>query len=342
MRFLVCILAVAGLCAFARAQTLPKLSAPTALDVRVTSAYWHPHALALLYLREEEGGIGLGIYKPGDIGGAVLLHLQKDEQWESRWFESAPAAIITSYRDLSDGQRQASVHLLDAKNRTLRTLYEKKVGKSEGITLDFDLSPAFIHAIFRVKSMGKITHLVLPIGGKKLVAAPELDAAVAQGSIGPAWSIDGTAVYWSSSTEAKPAIADLIPVDKQVVDAQVGSSKGITELVEIKILWTASPPPPPVGTAVLELIPSNPILRQVRFKGEWQPEKATTIAIEAKAQHHEIEFGLSRGGTYGLWLTQGDHATLVSASTEKFWMAPNNKAVAYLVDGALIVRMLVE
>jgi hypothetical protein len=108
-------------------------------------------------------------------------------------------------------------------------------------------------------------------------------------------------------------------------------------------VWLARPAPE-VGTPVLELMPANAALRQVRFKGAWEGIERKVAPLRTESSGSELPYRLSKGTSTSLWLTQDvkvpERGVLVAAHAQRSWLSPWNRAVAYLTDGALFVREL--
>jgi hypothetical protein len=105
-------------------------------------------------------------------------------------------------------------------------------------------------------------------------------------------------------------------------------------------LWIA-PPKPAVGAAVLELMPANAILRQVRFGGAWEEKAKQAEPLALTTRPTNMQFGQASYIANSLWLTsEKDKFTgiMLAAHSDKAWMAPKNAGVAYTTDGALFVR----
>jgi hypothetical protein len=365
---LICILAVTA--TLAQAQQLPKVDPPKGVDVNVAGITWHPQGMGLLYTKPEGTGTGIGIYALGQPEGEVVVHLRQNDRYEAQWFDNQTVATIIVYRDLvSDGEKymEASVYLADAMKGQSQLLWSQAYSaKSGGIDLDVDVSPRLRHAIYRVKNGKNRYHLVLPIGGTRLIPSPDLDKAQRDGLSGPSWSLDGTAIF-----ALQPGGAQKFEISSDKISTtNVGDSNGVktvagtlaleTFTVELVgavsdasfkfadgnlALWIAKPPPPPVGATVLELMPANASLRQVRFKGPWQDRALPQNDLRAITRPSNIQFGSTAAAADSLWLVSGKEprdGILLAAHAEKSWIGPGSAAVAYLTDGALFVRLLIK
>jgi hypothetical protein len=346
---------ILALAACGWAQQQPVLGDAQPLDVRIDRVDWHPKGDALLYSRAEEGGVGIGLYRLGDVEGKVLLHLNEKDTWESLWLAGLPDAVVTVYRSVATGQgqqKEAALYLLNVKSKAATELFSKIVPANESIHLFVDASPSLLHAIVTVHIGKETAHYVLPNNGGKLVAARDIDEAVKAGNSGPNWSLDGTAIYggtngsivWQSGAAAA---VDVVPSKTQERVSKEASitftvatdklSSDIASYMSFKLV----PPPPPIGASVFEVVPSNGVLRPVRFKGSWATAPAKPKILESKSNPSQLVLGQLRGSSSSLWLMSGKSSgVLVAAHANQALIAPDERAVAYITDGALFVRTI--
>lgn len=319
---------------------LPALEAPTAVDLRVESYQWHPHGEGALYARKDDNGTGIGIYRLGDLQGNVLLHLRPDETYEMQWFESAAAAIVIAYRK-PEGKTEISIHVIDARTKKSKKLFGQLFEGNADV--DVDPSPSLIHAIFRLKTGEKTQHLVLTQGGGALVYSRDLDRAVQEGFSGPVWANSGSAVYQKGG--GQPVEIALNDGDSQI--RGTAKFQVVLEVTEIKLssrFWVASRPAPPLGTPVLEVIPANGAVREIRFPGPWEWDRPTVALLDVELTPQRLELRGEVGHSQSLWLVPGDvkgaKGIFVAAQADKPSIAPQNRAIAYLTDGVLFVRKM--
>lgn len=329
----------------AQRSQLPALGEPTAVDLRVESYQWHPHGEGALYARKEDSGTGIGIYRLGDLQGNVLLHLRPDETYEMQWFESAAAAIVIAYRKV-DGKTEIGIHVLDARTKKSKKLFGQLFEGDADI--DVDPSPSLIHAIFRLKTGDRRQHLVMTQGGGALVYARDLDRAVENGFSGPVWANTGSAVYQKGGGESvELALTDQLTEQVREAEATI-KFQVVLEANEIKLsgrmLWVASRPAPPAGTPVLEVIPANGAVREIKFPGPWEWDRPNVTPLDVELNPQRLEFRGEAGHSQSLWLVPGGDkrakGIFVSAQADKPSIAPENRAVGYLTDGVLFVRKM--
>jgi hypothetical protein len=240
---------------------------------------------------------------------------------------------------------------LNGKAKSGTEVFSKIVPVGDKIDIDVDTSPSLLHAIFRVKSGKETNHYVLPSNGGKLVASRDIDEAVKAGNYGPSWSQDGTAIYGGTGQESRAFTLQggkVISDDANKVQTIVAKEISISfTAVEGKALldgvnglsFKLVPPAPPVGASVFEVVPSNGVLRPVRFKGPWSSAPEKPRALESKSNPSQLAFGQIRGSSTSLWLMVGKTVgTMVAAHANQATIAPQDRAVAYITDGALFVR----
>lgn len=340
------------------AQRPPVLEEPKAVDVRVERFDWHPDGSALAYTRmEDEKGRGIGLYRVGDEEGKVLVHLKEGDTYESQWMEGTQALILIVYRKMQESN-QADIYVLNAKNRTAEQVYSKQ--SSERLDVDVDPSPSLLHAIFRIKEGKERHHFVLPLQGGRLRPSSDLDQAVDAGYFGPLWSVDGTAIYQKGAASASDPALDKMAVAIQARDKaefELLQLKGgeitvqgealMAEKVRAELVLRFRPIAPPAGTPVMEVVPANGVLRQVRFQGEWQEQAKPQSLNSTKAEPRTLEFRGIRGEARSLWIVVGKDkntapATYVASHAQLASLAPNDKAIGYVTDSALFVRRFVH
>ncbi len=341
-------------------KTLPKLSAAQAVDIRVKTIQWHPSGEALLYSREEESGIGIGTYRLANREGKVVLHLHSEDKWRAEWFPGSACALVFVNRKVRAGwgeAKESAVYLLDAAQKSSYEVFARVVRPEETLEVDADLSPSLTHAIFDVREGKARYHVVLPAGGGTLVASPDIDQALSQGFWGPGWSANGTATY----TKGSAKVADLLQVEftlAAATDAIKRANDSTDSWVQTKANYDRTfsaylrsrAATPAAGTPVLEVVPSNGALRQVLSPGPWLWPKPAPQAVFPVSHPVWIEFEHSRSNSNSLWLSDRPKSSrtpndpsadgvLVAAHADWADLSPEDKAIAYLIDGALFVRV---
>jgi len=246
---------------------------------------------------------------------------------------------------------------MDGDREAATPVFSRTVHGKEPLKISIDLSPTLTHAILRVVEGEKEYHTVLTLNTVDVVAAPDLDQAEKEGYSGPGWSANGTAVYTKSAdgnldrTILKFQLTD--KDDRQTQsDADHLSSQLVRSLLESFELKALYPRAPAAGTPVLELMPTNAILRQVKSPGPWQDAPTAEPKLAETSHAVSITFGQSNGGANSLWLTPAQKqdgerrrvepqvGTMVAAHADTAELAPGEGAISYIVDGALFVRRI--
>ncbi len=355
------LLAVCGFAAISVGQSLPKLEKSIPIDMHVSSVDWHPKGKALIYSRKDGAGRALGVYSLGQEQGKTLLPLAKDDRYEISWFSGKPNALVTTYRPLvEDGvaKTRIEVALLDAEHQTSRTIFSRVFDGKEKAGLDTDTSPSLLHAIITLRTVAGLKHFILKTGSFDIIPSLDLDKAAEQGISGPNWSLDGTAIYANGAVTAlRSGSFEVVNGTVKVAEetAVIDRKIELTTAFEVKLSLDSlsagnalrlrfTPPPPPLGATVLELMPQNATLRQVRFKGAWNEVAPNLTPITSQNIAVNLNFGRSKGQTNSVWLTgpkqQAETGVLVTPFASQAWIAPRHTSVAYLTDGVLFIRVI--
>ncbi len=372
-----------GLCVNGFAQSgQVTLGKAMPIDIHVVEAKWQPAGQALIYKREEESGFSLGIYGVGHREGKVVIPIQKEDTWDTNWLADSNSALVVvrgPAKKATTKSTQIRIFLVDGRTQTSRQFFDQTYEDKAVPSVEVDASPGLKHAIvtFRIatdsKTKGAITstHMVLTSGGGSFVASPDLDKAEKEGLSGPNWSLDGTAIY---SNLPQNQFRVLARNDKAATGDKVGTisvtNDGAQTISEIKFavateatgvsstssreavltlnfvggIFKIAPPMPKTGTSVLELMPANPILRPVRFRGPWVNSAAVPSKVVNRSQSIVLHYDQSNAQDNSVWLTagpeKGSPATLVAVHASETWMSEHKNSIAYLIDGALFFRSI--
>jgi len=279
---------------------------------------------------------------------------------------------------------QIRIFLVDGRTQTARQFFDQTYDDKAVPSVEVEASPGLKHAIVTFRSMPdsktkgamNSTHMVLTAGGGSFIASPDLDKAEKDGLSGPNWSLDGTAIY---SNLPQNRFRVLSGNDKAVAGDKVGTiavtNDGAQTISEIKLvvataatnaevtgvlsgtgreealtlnfvggIFKIAPPMPKTGTSVLELMPANPILRPVRFRGPWVTSALTQSKIVNQNQSIVLHYDQSNAQDNSVWLTNGPEkgspATLVAVHASDTWLSERKNSIAYLIDGALFFRSI--
>jgi hypothetical protein len=365
-------LALLVLAASSAAQQVgPQLGPAQFVAKDVREVYWAPNAKAVVYLQEDGSGRSLGVYDLEQDKAASVRPLAADERVDAiDWLGSGRQALAV----IRNGKGEVTVCDLDAIGQKCHTLWSRKPEEQERIDVHLTPSPLLDHAlVWVVASVPGPTpdaervqveeDWVVLLGGKRMVRAVEVTAAKRQGYHFATWSQGGSAVFTDS---AMPLLGDLPMIAVRLrlgEDAAGEAGSVVTQAVQLADasdkerllvvqdkafkryvgLRLAQPIEP--GAPVLECMPSNAVMRQVRFPGAHEPTDH-----EPKTAPKFVLQGMTEGGAtegvQSLWLVQPtteDGAkpwkpVLVSAQAEGHWLAESERAIAFTWSGALFVR----
>lgn len=351
---------IVSLCAFAIAfgQDAVQLGQTQPIDLKVTNVNWHPMGKGLIYTRDLEEGVGLGVYTKGSFAGKVVLEFGKTDVYSIHWFQNQTSAIVQVQSELPSqpGSTQMRLFLVDAELQTSKQIFSDIYDKEVVPNFEIDTSPLLKHAIIKLSLNEEVKHLVLCHGATALVPSTDLDRAEKQGLSGPSWSIDGTAVYGQNDGQNAIQLsgATLTLVKEGTMNSN-DENEGIRKGVIYSIALDGSSsitgalgkfrifrPAPPTGSSVMELMPSNPILRPVRFRGPWSYVAPTKLPLSSKNQPIKLTFGNSSEQDFSVWMKRGVDpgapATLLAVHASRVWIDNSQTGVVYLIDGALFYR----
>lgn len=132
-------------------------------------------------------------------------------------------------------------------------------------------------------------------------------------------------------------------LEREAVMERLKRANGILDASTMRVF---AAPSLQEGSTVMEVMPQNGVLRAVRYRGPWVETPKRGLAIETITQPFLVDFGRSKGQGVSLWLTalgtKAESGTLITPNARQAWTAPNYKAVAYVTDGALFIRRIVE
>ena len=359
-----------AVCALGFGQANPiNLGVAKPIDIHVTSVEWHPSGDALIYHRTEEKGVGLGVYSAASFEGKVILHLRKDENEATYWLAKSKSAVLVIHSPVLDAKTKSTqirIYLLNAENQTAKVLFKDTYDNKLIPSVDVDTSPSLEHAIVTLRNSTGSHHLVLVQGGGTLMDSPDLDRAEKEGLSGPNWSLDGTAIYSKGGSGGirtfRSDNGEITFVQGLATAGDTGSNSGsnaevfsisLSSLDVTSVKSTNSsqslrirfmPPMPPTGSTVYELMPSNAILRPIRFRGPWVWSKNPAATLVPQNQSLTIHFDQSNAQDTSVWLTRGTQkgapAALVAVHVTDTWLPDTKNAVAFTIDGALFFRSI--
>ncbi len=352
--------------AFGQSETMT-LAPAKPIDIRVMEAQWHPSGQAIIYRRAVDDAFGLGIYAQNSKEGKVVIPLKKDDNYDATWLANSRSALIVVRSD-APGQKTKSTALTiyhvngDTQKATkiFAEIYENKL--LPGVQID--RSPSLNHAIVTFRNSTGTFHKVLTLGSVMLSDSPDLDRASKEGNSGPNWSLDGTAIYSNAPTQGLRTLNDsptVLRAGRADTNGQVVSSDSFSGTFTVTLsgasgfngdvassltglTFRLTPPMPVTGANVLELMPANPILRPIRFRGPWVEPNQNGPKVVPQTQSLSLKFDQSNAQDTSVWLTRGTEkgtpAVLVAVHVTDTWLAQAKNIVAYTIDGALFYRSI--
>lgn len=332
------------------------LGPPTAVAVGVKDVNWAPSGKALMYDAVDADGYYQGFYRTTDEKAKSVMRIPQGAEFQHwKWLPNRLAVIEVLKREIPDkGTVRWTAHLLDAQRFTARELRSWEYPKDSKVTSELEVSPTRDHAILTFHDEKGVHPFVLLDGGAELVPSADVAAAHAAGASFAGWSVEGTA-YYSDVPNLKLDGAT-VQVDGRaqgavqfIIQAQaVGEDARAIHLTGSLMLVAANKRAPDAGTPVLELMPWNAGLRQVRSKGP-NIETAPTPAVQAESQPAQVLAAERKGRAGSLWMVPAldefkrvSGSLLIAAEAEKSWFDPRQSFVAYETAGALFVRRIMS
>ena len=364
------VLALASVAGFACSQNGPiNLGEAKPIDVLVKEVEWQPQGKVLIYRRDQEQGSALGVWEPGKFQGKVVLPIQKGESWDTTWLADSNSAVVVVEGPAAEAKAKSKtikIYIVDGDTQKATLMFSQTFEEKLNPSVEVNASPSLKHAIITFRNTQGTVHKVLTLGGGDFTNSPDLDKAEKEGLGGPTWSLDGTAIYSNSggnngrvlkvgqeafitldgntsSTAGVLSVNDEFSVRLTTIDSTLLND--ITAST-IKLVFRLSPPVPTMGTNVLELMPSNAILRPVRFRGAWNGGNELSAMVVPQNQSILLHFDQSNAQDISVWLTRGAEkgapATLVAVHVTDTWLPTTKTGVAYTIDGALFFRPITK
>ena len=341
------------------------------IDHHVVDVEWQPEGHVLIYRRQEDKGFGLGVYEPGKFEGKVVLPLEKNETWETNWLADSNSALVVVHgTGAKPKSTSVRIYLIEGDTQTAKQVFADVYDEKANPQIEVNASPGLKHAIVAFRSPQGVFHKVLSLGGGNFADAPDLDRAVKEGMSGPSWSLDGTAIYASkqsfSGAGSKQDIKAALEFSerKRQLDQDTTKANADQAIDKVALFTTAVAdenmklamrdlkysrmamrryfPSPDVGSDVFELMPVNPILRPIRFRGAWVYPNKNGVKVVPQTQSLVLKFDQSNAQDTSVWLTRGTDkgtpAALVAVHVTDTWLSSAKNGIAYTIDGALFYR----
>lgn len=330
------------------------------IEVQVSEAEWSPDGQAIMYSRKSEKGTELGIYAKGQYEGKVVVNVPKGDTYQWTWLGGSKSGVVVVTKEVKDGKaptKQIRIFLVEGETQSAKQIFSDLLDSKRALGVTVNASPLLKHAIFSIYAEKESKSYVLCVGRGDLVSAPDIDRAQGK-SLFPCWTVDGTAVYakleghrpgpgqrWTYPVESlrigiMPGLINSVAI---INPAPVGFQEGVPGYLFALSRYS---PTPANDSNVLELMPSNAVLRPVRFRGLYVKPPVGANPLNSKEQAIMVQFDKSNAQDNSVWLKRGIEkgtpATLVALHASDTWLAPKEDAVAYLIDGALFIRPILK
>lgn len=345
-----------------------RLSAPDAVARNVDHVSWSPEETDIAYTTKTKTGYDLGVYDLRHKEAKTVAVLGAGEKLgQLVWMNVGQTALIEIRKSLGQGAKAnelVTLYSLTCGDMTLHKLWSQTAAKDKNLNLDISASPTRCHAIVEASLGDERAGYVVTDGATTYLYSADLSKAMTDGYGQVGWSIDGTMLYdqgisikFRAETALNNAVVELD--DGAVEDA--GNSNGALNVItsdatgnkleletvlyrklgRLRFIHTPDP-----NSTVLECMSSNGAIRQIKFPGMHQEPAKAAIPFVPHTQSLSAKLGQSTATVQSLWLVPEKDADrpqvglLVSAEADRFWQSPSGNAIAFVCQGALIVRTL--
>ena len=338
-------------------QALTTLSKPLFVAEKANEINWNHTGKFLGFAHRNENNHvdSIGVFDLTKESGKVLLQLDAKQTDESRcWLVGGPYELV-AISEPSEGAAKPSTRLtvlsLDAAKMTVRKLWTAEIENSQKPSITIDPSPLIPHALVKVRTVGRDAYFTVTPQAAAMVISNDVSEARAQGNDFAGWSSDGTALFGPSPESAESVASRFNSVSDQLstgdVKGELYLSSQIARIDRIAMYTSIKVRPRPnfePGSAVLEMLPNNGVLRSVRFNGYFPEEKQSKNVDAVVKRDDRLKFMESESGTQSLWLTRNrkdaKQGLLIASQAEEAWLEPHDRSVAFLTYGVLFVRKI--
>jgi hypothetical protein len=265
---------------------------------------WSPDGAALLYVAHTHKGTEIGLYSLKTESGGIAVTLPPEEKLEkTTWLNAEHKAVIVSRRKVSGREVETdllALRVVSVGKTSCEELWSSEFPAAMGAKVDFELSPTLAHAIVKLSSSANRTFLVLTSGAKSIVPSADLAEAMKRGEDLVGWSSAGTALF-PVPTSATPDADRATDAFNAIYSAQ----RRVPVLSDIPILSRLFSSPPATffeGEPVLECVPSNGVLRPVRFPGFYEKHEESSYPLALQVVPSDLRLGSSTQAIQALWL----------------------------------------
>ncbi len=222
--------------------------------------------------------------------------------------------------------------------------------------LTINASPLLPHAVVTVRTKKQKFHLVVDSSSNKIIPSTDINQAVKEGCQFGGWTKAGYAI-WSETpqTQETTVSADSIDLQRSLVEQKVyrasaasGDTREFMDRVMLNVNFFAAATPSTVaaGTPVLELIPSNAVLRRTIHKGNFEEPTVDKAKVSLIPRPEQLIYENTPGKIRSLWVSFDSKLKLppifVSPNAQNGWISPKRESVVCLTDGVLFIRTVAK
>ncbi|HVT13689.1 MAG TPA: hypothetical protein VHE55_15600 [Fimbriimonadaceae bacterium] len=301
----------------------------------VEDAVWAPDGADIAYIGRSETGTRVGLFDLKRDKGAVVASLGPNEKLEQTVWLNAGHKLLLVVRQPVEGREKPTdlltVKVADAIDLRTESLWSKEFAGAENATLEINPSPSLCHALVTVRAQNSQTYLVVTESAKSLVVSTDIAEAVKEGRQMEGWSIYGTAMFGDAAqTSENTGREETLRIEYALLRAEqasVAQQRSVTP-----------------DEYALEVVPTNGVLRQVRFPGYFQPIPSNVEWLQPYFQQSTLTLGQSSAAIRSFWLVlqkevkAPSQGILVSAQADGGWMSPSGKDVAFTCHHTLFTR----
>jgi hypothetical protein len=304
----------------------------------VSEALWSPAGADMAYVVPVDSGAQIGLFNLKRNTGKVVLTLSPTEHLEQMvWLNSGHKVLLLTRRNVEG--RPAATDLLtikvaDAEQMESQELWSAEYPVTESATIDLNPSPTLAHALVMVRTAHSKICLVVTDGAKSIVESQDLADVAKAGREINGWSTFGTAIFTADKSSA--VRANDSDSDAQAVQQLLIAAYTALDMARLQI-----------GDPVYECVPSNGVLRPVRFPGYYELPERPAQPVRICMQSVEAHLGQSSVPIQSLWLVlresgkEPSQGLLVSAEVEGGWLSPSGHDIAFTSHHALFIRHVV-
>lgn len=306
----------------------------------VSEASWSPDGTDLAYVIRQDGTTQVGLFNLKKSSGAVVAFLKDTEQLDQLvWLSTGHKALLMTHRNVEGRPVPTdlvSIRVADGEQMKSHELWSSEFPSSDGATVDVKPSPSLAHAIITVRAAKTKLFLVLTQDAKAIVQSQDMADADKAGQDVAGWSVNGTAIL--NSERVAPGLAQATDND---VNAQMAAQLLKAYFAAVESTVKLQP-----GDSVYECVPSNGVLRPIRFPGFYEAPPSEGQPLKVCLQSTEAHMGQTSIPMQSLWLvltgrtSEPNSGLLVSAEVGGGWLSPTGREIAFLTQHALFVRRI--